>query len=88
VEEVPEPEGGSWAKSGPPSAPRRLPGFTFRAWLAAIAAVACLQLLRSAAEHARAAGIPRAAAALDTLAVAGAIGLAVAAVAVVLRRAF
>jgi hypothetical protein len=38
VEEVPEPEGGSWAKAGPPSAPRRLPGFTFRAWLAVIAA--------------------------------------------------
>jgi hypothetical protein len=87
MEEVPEPDGGSWAKAGPPSAPRKRPGFTFQAWLAVIAAAACLQLFRSAAEHARMAGIPRAAAALDALAAAGAIGLAVAAVAVVLRRA-
>jgi hypothetical protein len=82
VEEIPEPEGGSWTKAGPLSAPRKLPGFTFRAWLAVIAAAACLQLFRSAAEHARAVGMPRAAVALDTVAVACAIGLAV-----VLRRA-
>jgi hypothetical protein len=53
-----------------------------------IAAAACLQLFRSAADHARAAGMPRAGAAPDTLAVACAIGLAAAAMAVVLRRAF
>jgi hypothetical protein len=52
-----------------------------------IAAVACSQLFRSAADHARAVGLPRGTAALDALAVACAIGLAVAAVAVVLRRA-
>jgi hypothetical protein len=46
-----------------------------------------LQLFRSAADHARTAGLPRGGAALDTLAVAGAIGLA-AVVAVVLRGAF
>jgi hypothetical protein len=81
VEELSEPEGGSWAKAGPPSAPRRLPGFTFRAWLAVIAGAACLQLFRSAAVYARAAGLSRAGAALDTVAVACAVGLAV-----VLRR--
>jgi hypothetical protein len=86
VEEIPEHEVGPWGKVGTSPTSKKLPAFNFLAWLAVVLVAACLQLLRSASDRARAAGMPWGGTAMDALAVFGAVGLAVAAVAVVLRR--
>jgi hypothetical protein len=46
VEQIPEPDDVAWAKAGPSAPPpRRLPGFTFLAWLAVIVAAAIIAAL-------------------------------------------
>ncbi|MCA1685896.1 MAG: hypothetical protein LC745_07885, partial [Planctomycetia bacterium] len=85
MEQIPAPDQDR-ANSGGPPAPRRLPGFTFLAWLAVIAAAACVQGARVAADRARASGMTRAGAAIDGLVVAVAVVATVAAVVAVSRR--
>ena len=58
MEEIPEPEGGPWAKVGTHPDSKKRPGLNFLAWLAVVAVAACLKLLRSAADRASAAGMP------------------------------
>lgn len=88
MEQISEPPEGAWQKAeASASNPRaRLPGFSFLVWMIAIAAVACLQGVRTAADHARASGLPRLGLALDALAVLGAVVLTAAALVNVSRR--